>query len=811
MVVKILSFIFLFCSIFIHGQEYTIRGQINDSQNFPIAYANVVISKVDAVIILGDVTTENGSFIIKNVKEGTYVLTISFLGFETYKESIIVDKNLNLEVLKLKESAEELKGITVIAQRPTIKRLIDRVVFNVENSTLSDNNVLDVLKYTPGVLVNNEEITVKNGKPTVYINDKRVHLSASEVLQLLEGTPANNIKSIEVITNPPAKYDAEGGAVLNIVTKKNIIAGYNGSVFGNYKQGSEFPKYSLGTSHFFKTKKLSTYFNFNVSPRKDYQNNTEFINFINGDVVSSWETNYQKTKRTANQNINANIDYELDKNNTLSFSTNMLLAPRDYTKTGVNSFTEVYDANRVLDSTFHSINQSVDEVFNLAFTLDYVHKFKTDGEELRVSMHHTNYDFSSFQVVNTGYFLPNANVSFRDNKFQTFNGQVIKLYTSQLDYELPINQSAHFESGMKVSDINSKSILLQYIFENDIRLEDIANSDTFFYDEMNFAAYSSFSKDWDTWSLKTGLRVEYTDITGNSMSTNQDNNQDYIKFFPSLYILNKLDDKNEWYFKYNRRIYRPRYEELNPFKFFINDNAFITGDPKLKPQVDDIFTLGYTFNKKYTFELYYRNENNSTLNMVFQDNINNKIKYLNTNIDRSVSYGVDFTAFSQVLNRWNLYAFTSLFYYEDRFFALESNDTLQIIDKWSVYTEIGNYFSFLNDKSLTMDISLLYISPVVNAPSIISEIFSLDINLRKSLWENRASLSIGITDIFNTKNYNKSTKYLNQDIFLQHRFENRLFTVGFNYKFGNDKLSIKKRNDDLEERERLNSKKDNGL
>lgn len=811
MVVKILSFILLFCSILTYGQEYTISGQVSDSQNTPITYANVVIIKDDSVVILGDVTSENGSFIIKNVKGGNYVLAISFLGFETYKESIIVDKNLNLEVLKLNESTEELEGVTVIAKRPTIKRLVDRVVFNVENSTLSDNNVLDVLKYTPGVLVNDGKVMVKNGEPTVYINDRKVHLSASEVIQLLEGTPANNIKSIEVITNPPAKYEAEGGAVLNIVTKKNIIAGYNGSVFGNYKRGSEYPKYSLGTSHFFKTKKLSTYFNFNVSPRKDYQNNTEFINFINDDVVSSWETNYQKTKKTSNQSINANIDYELDKKNTLSFSTNMLLAPRDNTKTGVNSFTEVYNANRVLDSTFHSINQSVDEVFNLAFTLDYVHKFKRDGEKLSVSMHHTNYDFSSFQIVDTGYFLPNDNVSFRDNKFQTFNSQVIKLYTSQLDYELPINQSAHFEAGMKVSDINSKSILKQYIFENDIRLEDIGNSDAFLYDEVNLAAYSSFSKDWDTWSLKTGLRVEYTNINGNSLSTNQDNNQDYIKFFPSLYILNKLNESNEWYFKYNRRIYRPRYEELNPFKFFINDNAFITGDPKLKPQIDDVFTLGYTLNKKYTFELYYRHEKNSTLNMVFQDNINNKIKYLNTNIDRSISYGLDFTAYSQVLNRWNLYVFTSLFYYEDRFLALESNDGLQIIDKWSVYTEIGNYFSFLKDNSLTMDISLLYISPVANAPSIISEISSLDVNLRKSLWRKRASLSIGITDIFNTKNYNKSTKYLNQDVFLQHRFENRLFTIGFNYKFGNDKLSISKKKVDLEERDRLNTKKDNGL
>ena len=161
-------------------------------------------------------------------------------------------------------------------------------------------------------------ITVKMFTPTVYINDRKVHLSSDEVTQLLEGTSANNIKSIEVITNPPAKYEAEGGAVINIVTSKNIIAGYKGSLFGDYKQGSEYPKYSLGTSHFFKSEKVDAYINYNISPRKDFRQIEEFINFFDSanQPDSRWETSSDEKRKSANQNINTNIDYDFNKKNT---------------------------------------------------------------------------------------------------------------------------------------------------------------------------------------------------------------------------------------------------------------------------------------------------------------------------------------------------------------------------------------------------------------------------------------------------------------------------------------------------------------
>ncbi|MBD0822772.1 TonB-dependent receptor [Aestuariibaculum marinum] len=784
------------------AQNYTISGHVVDENKIEVAYSNIVLIDSDNEYIIGTTTDDSGNFIFEDIHKGTYQLKISYLGFEPYNVTFELYKNIAFNNIVLNEKAEALDGVVVTAKRPTVKRLIDRVVFNVENSTLSNYNVLDVLKHTPGVMVSDNKITVKNGEPIIYLNDKRVYLSSNEIQQLLEGTTAQNLKSIEVVTNPPAKYEAEGNAVINIVTSKNITAGYNGTIFGNYKQGYKYPKYALGTSHFFKTNKLDAYLNYSGSPRKDYRHNDEIVNFKDelNQTSSIWETDFKRTKESLNHNINANIDYELNENNTLSFSSSILIGPEKNTNTDVNSTTQMFSANYVLDSLFNTTNNANFKTNNLAFNLDFVHDFKREGEKLSVNLHHTNYDFASLQNVNTNYYLTNENVPFRESIFQTNNSQSTKLYTGQVDYELPFENNGQFETGLKVSDINSGSYINQFIVNNGQQSTDIDELDTFLYDEMNYAVYASFSKDWDNWSFKTGLRLEHTDLTGESETISNSNESTYTKLFPSFYLLDRINDNHQIYFSYNKRISRPRYNDLNPFKYYLNDNTYLVGNPTLKPQIDDVFTLGYTLKDTYTFEVYYRYEDNPSLELFQQDNVNNKVRYIKTNIDRNISYGLDFMTYTNIVSNWNLYVLSSLFYYEGKYY----NDSLLITnDKWSVYAQVVNYFTLLKDKSLSIDVSYNYISPMVDGPSVYSTRHGLDISVRKSFWDNRASLSVGVTDVFNTQNFDLSNNYADQDLFMTSRMENRLFTLGFNYKFGNYKLSTNKKEINSEERNRL--------
>ncbi|MDH3382419.1 MAG: TonB-dependent receptor, partial [Flavobacteriaceae bacterium] len=294
------SLIFLF-SLTSLAQQLSISGHVNDVNKQPVAFCNVTLTEIlNKTSLSGTTTNEEGDFMFENLKPVDYLLNISFLGFESYQDTISLKKSVSIGNIILKEETQKLESVTVIAKRPTVKRLVDRLVFNVENSTLSNNNILDVLKNTPGVFVYDGVISIKNSTPTVYINDRKVHLSANEIQQLLEGSSASNIKSIEVITSPPAKYEAEGGSVLNIIMSKSLLPGYNGSIFGTFKQGEKYPKYSLGTSHFFKSEKIDAYVNYNLSPRKDYRHNSETINFIeNNQKTSGWETDFQRTKTSS--------------------------------------------------------------------------------------------------------------------------------------------------------------------------------------------------------------------------------------------------------------------------------------------------------------------------------------------------------------------------------------------------------------------------------------------------------------------------------------------------------------------------------
>lgn len=809
MYLKSIAYLLGIFSFSLTAQNLTLSGKVIDTNNSPVPYANIILlMDADSTVLNGTASDENGFFKIDNLKIGNYQLRITYLGYKPHLQNIQFEGSSQSVTITLEESTEALSDVLIVAQRPTVRRLADRLVFDVENSTLSNANVFDVLKYTPGVFVDNGIITVKNSEPIIYINDRRIYLSSTEVQQLLEGTSATNVKSIEVITNPSAKYDAEGGAVINIITSKNIVSGYNGSVFGNYKQGFEFPKYSVGTSHFFKTEKWNTFINYNVSPKKDFRHDNEFVNFFNSVNIntSSWDTDYRGTRKSSDQNLNANVEYDFDQFNSIGLSSNILFSPRKSTKFNANSITNAIGNGGTLDSLFITDRQSVSEVLNFAFTLDYTHKFRREGEKISVSLHHTNYDYSNFQNIDTDYFFSNVQEPFRSNRFQTFSNQYIKLYTGQIDYELPMKNSSNFEVGGKFSNIKSENNLNHYHFTNGTSIKDIQKSDIFIYDEINYATYASYAKDWEHWTLQIGVRAEYTNTSGYSLLNDELNKSDYIKLFPSINIVHHFNDNNSVFFNYNRRVYRPRYSELNPFKYYYNDNSYSMGNPKLKPQIDDIITVGYTFNKNYTLELYYRHENSPTLEIVYQNNQDNIIKYVNTNIDNCISYGIDFNTYINISPKWKLYALTSLFYYDNKFFALESNNELISNSKWSLYSQINNYFSFLKDESLTFDVSFVYISPIAEGARIVSERLGLNLNFKKVFWNNNASINIGIEDLFNTQNYYTTTKYLNQDVHFRSQIENRLLVLGFNCKFGNTQIKSNYKDLELDELERLGKK-----
>lgn len=792
-------YLFLIFPILVIAQDFTISGIVEDGSNNPISYTNVIVlNPTDSTTIAGSISDENGNFRIINIKKGDYILKASFLGFKTHSETINLSKDFNLKI-KLVEEKEALDEIEIKVKKPTLKRTIDRLVFNIESTSLTEGNIWDVLRSTPGVLMMNEVVLVKNSPSIIYlINDKRVHLSGSDLEQLLSGTVASAVQSVEVITKPPSKYDAEGDAIINIKMSKNLISGYNGSLYSNYTQGI-YPRYSAGTSHFFKSKKTSLFAGYSFNERKVNRMNEEEINFINHNaIIGNWDTEIDRNTTSKNHNVNLNSDYFINDKNTFSVSGNASITP--YWKRTTNSFTQA------VDSTFTSQNQTDDDKFNIAVNADYVYESQKGGK-LSFNAHHTNYDYDRFQDVATVYRADN-NAFLRSNSFNTTSNQEIKIYSGQVDLELPLKENGAFEIGFKASNIDSKSDINQLLTNSSIEILDLTNSGIFNYKEDNIAGYISLRKEWEKWNLSLGLRTEYTEGEGVlESSISNTNNFDYLKWFPNFNLTRNFNKNHSLGISYNKRIERPAYSDLNPFQFFLNDNAFVTGNPNLLPSITELVALSYTLKDTYTFEMYYRKSENPFAELSFQDNATNQIKYIASNLKQNIDFGFDFSTYTPITDGWTTYALTSVFKNEAEFVDIENNNSIETNEQWSFYGNWINYFTFLKDKSLSADLSLLYISPIIDGGGEVSSRAQVDLGLKKTFNKGKWTVSLRARDIFLTSDFTIENKYNNQNNKYYAKFDTQWVRLGLRYKFGNTRLQTNENTKELEERERIKNER----
>jgi len=792
-------YLFLLFPILILAQEFSVSGIVRDSNDNPIVYANIVVlNQADSIIITGSISDENGYYNISNLKSGNYILKSSYLGFKTHTKTISILKDINLNI-NLEEENEALDEVEITVKKPTLKRELDRLVFNVESTSLTEGNIWDVLRSTPGVLMMNDEVLVKNSSNIIYlINGKRVHLSGSDLQQLLSGTTADAVKSVEVVTNPPAKYDAEGDAVINIVMSKNLITGYNGSVYSNYTQGV-YPRVSVGTSHFFKSKKINLFLGYGYNIKKLNRINKEEVNFIdNNSIVGNWDTEIDRNTNSKNHNANLNLDYYINDKNTFSISGNASIIP--YWKRNTHSFTQA------VDSTFVSTNNTEDDKLNIAVNADYIYESEK-GSKLSFNIHHTNYDYNRFQDIASTY--KDINDTFlRSNFFYTISNQDIRIYSGQVDLELPLNNNGAFEIGFKSSKIDSKSDIEQLSTNSNTEVLDLNNSGIFNYKEDNIGGYISLIKEWENWDLSLGLRTEYTKGEGVLESvSNNINNFDYLKWFPNFNLTRKFNKNHSLGVSYSKRIERPTYSDLNPFQFYHNDNLFFSGNPNLLPSITELTTLSYTLKGAYTFEVYYRKSDNPFAELSFQNNESKKIQYIASNLKQNIDLGFDFSTYTAITKGWTIYAVTSIFKDEAEFFDIENNNTLESNEKWSFYGNWINYFSFLKDKSLTSDLSLLYISPVIDGGGEVSSRAQVDLGFKKSFSNDNWIVSLRASDIFSTSDFTVKNKYNSQNNKYHTKLDNQWIRLGIRYKFGNTKLKTNENIKKLEERDRLKNER----
>jgi hypothetical protein len=791
-----LFLLFFVCS-FSGFSQHSVEGKVVDINRDPVAFANVILlnARDSTSVYKGAVSTEAGDFKFTDVAENEYLLKVSFVGFQDQLRKIQVSKSENLSPLILQEDTSTLDEVSINYKNPSVKREVDRLVFSVENTTLSTGTSWDILKRTPGVILSGNSLMVRNQGVQVYINDRKVQLTASELQTLLENYSAENIKSIEVITTPPARYDAEGGAILNIITTKSIAPGYKGNINGAWTQ-AVFPKYQLGTSHYYKTDKLNLFGSYTFSPRKEFKEDISFINFrdSNGNTSARWETDFERTTRSQGHNANLLLDYQLDERNILNFSSSFSLSPNKTFQNRV--FTNII-TDPAEDGVYQFLTNSEleEDLYNLAFDLEYQHQLESGGQ-FSAKSHFTSFSQDRLQQVNTSIF--EAFGGMTENHFNTDAAQEVNIFTAQLDYLNEIS-TWNLELGAKTSIINSLSGLDYYdsgVYANEL-------SDNFSYDENIYAAYFSLAKDWTKWSVKGGLRGEYTDRMGDSRSMEQIDDREYFELFPTFYLQHNFSEDHSLTFDYSRRIQRPRYESLNPFRYYLTEFDFNAGNPNLKASISNNFTLSYALKNAYFFDLFYNDSGNTPATLSFQDNEARIIRRVSVNLLESTTYGLQFSHGRSVFNWWYAYAYLNAFNEKRTFLALESGEVPYTIDIDGFYGSLYNNFIISKDGTFTGEISLTYVSKYLSGSYIMDPFTTLSAGLRKTLWNNRAELSVNVEDILDETNTWLKSQYLNQDNGYFAMPESQYVRVGFKYNFGNFRLSDNQRAIQAAERDRL--------
>lgn len=796
MIARLRSF---FCAIFFalpfaaFAQNFSISGKVAGVGNNPIEFANVIILTENSQEFYKGTSTDNdGFFSLQTIAEGTYIIKISFIGFEEFEQKIILTGNLDLRTIQLKETPESLGEVTVVAKKPTITRKPDRLIFNVENTALIEGSTLGVLKSTPGIIVSEGGINIKSAPATVYINNRKVQLTSDELIELLESAPANSIKSVEVITNPPASYDADSGSVINIIMSKNLITGYGGSISTNYTQGV-FPRYNTGTSHYFKNNKINLNVNYSYTNQKINRDQDDRVNYLddNNQINQIWNSNVNRNTWSETHNLNLNFDYYIDDKNTLSFTSTGLYLP--YFKYQIRNTTTILDANQNFLSSFTADNLSRDTKYNIGSDLIFRHEFDNTAS-LNFNAHYTTYDYQRNQNVFQNELDDN------DSEFNTLANQDTQIITGKLDYNLPIDDNSVFDVGVKYSNVNTDSDITRLDVINGSEVLNTDNSDAFSYDENVFATYANYNKSWDKWDLNIGLRVELTNIEGESLTLSETNTQDYLNWFPNASLSHKLSDDVSIYGNYKRSITRPSYTDLNPFTFFLNENTVLLGNPELVPTYINDYKFGINFLEHFTFESYYMSYDGNIVELPRQNNNTNILEWTPTNLENKVDYGFDLLFNYYPSNKFSIYAAASVFNVTEE--ANFGDDTVKL-NQWSQLLIIAPNLSLLKDNSLNINSSFWWMSKSLQNLQTIQPLLLSSISISKSIFKNKGIISLSIEDLFNKQDFNNSVNYLNQSSRSFTDRDNRSIKLGFRYKFGNTKLNINERETEVEERDRL--------
>ncbi len=765
-----------------------ITGHIENEKHEPVA---------DAVIQIGNnqnpiTSDKEGHFLLEGITTFPVSLSVKKEGFQNY-ELELEESGLSLNIILKKDSAATIETVTVKANKPILKRKIDRLEFNIDQTPLQNLNAWDILKSTPNVLVKNEELSVRgNSQIMVTINDKKTLMSQEQLKQLLENTDGSNVSSVEVITNPPAKYEAQGSAIINIKMKKNILSGYKGRLSTRYHQ-SIYAKGMLGTSQSYNTGKWQLSGNYNFVTGDYVRRNFDVVTFSAD--KTRWESDMTRKTHAHEQHIyNFSGQYTLDSLSTVQFGFDGYNAPDNNGHYKVPTTIYNTETNEIQSGYLTSNRKNQ---FNNSFNSYFVFDKKMGNNTLTWTNNFSIKRYKENQDIGTQLNFENQPETY--TRFGSNNIQNISLYSSQLDYRYS-KEKFTLEGGAKYSFVHNKNALDFFDGTAESIVPNPSKSNAFDYKESIFAAYVSSEYQSKKWELKAGLRSETTSINTKSDNPTIQNSTDRTALFPTFYAMYNLTDDQQIGFSYGKRIDRPNYDFLNPSKSYYNLYSYFQGDAYLKSTIIHNLSLTYTL-KNWNFETYFSYIKDPSLEISVQNPETFETVYNFTNIDHGKNIGANVSKNFTITPLWKLNIFAMGEYQENYFIGTD-----QILYKNDVFFYNANLSTQITlDKAKTWDLNIGYVynSKTIQGSFDISSSQNTFVIINKKMFSKKLEAGLVFNDIFRTNKNTISTNYADQNQYFSDYRDTQNFMINLKYNFGNQKVKDAKSGTKTNEQNRL--------
>jgi iron complex outermembrane recepter protein len=752
----------------------------------------------DSSVVKLAITGKSGNFEIEKVKQGAYLVSVQAIGFKKYySETFQLNDGGNQEFksIELTAANKQLEGVTVASKKPLIEQKIDRTIVNVEASATNvGSSALEVLEKSPGISVDKDGNISLKGKEgvMVLIDGRPTQLGGTDLANLLRSMHASQLDQIEIMTNPPARFDAAGNAgIINIKTKKNRQLGYNGSFSATYGQGF-YPKANESFNFNYRKNKVNVFTTLSHNYNKNYNTleiHRKFMDKTTKDLKSNFDqlANMRMEGRSASAKIG--MDYFANKTTTFGFVLNGFINPRDFANSNV---TNISDPAGVLQQQTRAAVANHQSWKNFSTNFNFRKQLDSAGKELTADLDYILYDSRNNQsLINSYYNASGSSIQKADSLYGDLP-QNIRIYSGRLDYTHPFGKGARFDAGVKSSvvrtDNNAGYDSLQY---GQI-VHDVNRSNHFIYEENINAAYVNLSGSLSKkLSAQLGLRLENTNAKGNQVTTKQTFDRHYSQLFPTAFLQYKINDKNNLGLNYGRRIRRPNYESLNPFIQFLDRYTYQQGNPNLSPQFSHNIELSHTYRNFLTTTLNYTATNDIIQQVLEQNEDKNETFVKQSNIAKQRQYGASISLNVPVTKWWT----TSLYVngFNNKFEGIVNN-TFVTISASTVAVNGSQQFKL--GKTASAEISGFWRTAGIDGVFRAKPMGMMSVGFSKQILKNQGSVRINIRDIFYTQQFRAESKYSNIDVNVKESRDSRVINIGFTYRFSKGKMNAnqKRRN-----------------